>query len=148
MIGIVVSDKFLIAGVWSDDENGGLTLHNVKQVNYNDPISGFIHKEGELNSSLGIAIRRASELIPFSGQDIAVAISDDFIYHDSVETEIDLAREDYWDYVRWIENKKNRGQGSIVQDGQSTSPFHHPPCLPRSPTKSGRETSRCKATIW
>ena len=108
MIGIVVSDKFLIAGVWSDDENGGLTLHNVKQVNYNDPISGFVHKEGELNSSLGIAIRRASELIPFSGQDIAVAISDDFIYHDSVETEIDLAREDYWDYVRWIENKKNR----------------------------------------
>ena len=108
MIGIVVSDKFLIAGVWSDDENGGLTLHNVTQVNYNDPISGFVHKEGELNSSLGIAIRRASELIPFSGQDIAVAISDDFIYHDSVETEIDLAREDYWDYVRWIENKKNR----------------------------------------
>tara|TARA_B100000886_G_scaffold190472_1_gene131060 strand:+ start:4136 stop:5869 length:1734 start_codon:yes stop_codon:yes gene_type:complete len=108
MIGIVVSDKFLIAGVWSDDENGVLTLHNVKQVNYNDPISGFVHKEGELNSSLGIAIRRASELIPFSGQDIAVAISDDFIYHDSVETEIDLAREDYWDYVRWIEDKKNR----------------------------------------
>ena len=108
MIGIVVSDKFLIAGVWSDDENGGLTLHNVKQVNYNDPISGFVHKEGELNSSLGIAIRRASELIPFSGQDIAVAISDDFIYHDSVETEIDLAREDYWDYVKWLENKKNR----------------------------------------
>lgn len=108
MIGIIVSDKFLIAGVWSDDENGGLTLHNVKQVNYNDPISGFVHKEGELNSSLGIAIRRASELIPFSGQDIAVAISDDFIFHDSVETEIDLAREDYWDYVRWIEKKKNR----------------------------------------
>ena len=108
MIGIVVSDKFLIAGVWSDDENGGLTLHNVKQVNYNDPISGFVHKEGELNSSLGIAIRRASELIPFSGQDIAVAISDDFIYHDSVETEIDLAREDYWDYVKWIEDKKSR----------------------------------------
>ena len=47
-------------------------------------------------------------MIPFRGQDIAVAISDDFIYHDSGETEIDLAREDYWDYLRWIENKKNR----------------------------------------
>ena len=31
MIGIVVSDKFLIAGVWSDDENGVLTLHNVNR---------------------------------------------------------------------------------------------------------------------
>ena len=108
MIGIVISDKSLIAGVWSDDENGGLTLHNVKQIDYNDPIGNMIYSEGDLNSILGIALRRTSELIPFSGQDIAVAISDDFVFHDSVETEIDLAREDYWDYIRWIETNKNR----------------------------------------
>ena len=108
MIGIVISDKSLIAGVWSDDENGGLTLHNVKQIDYNDPIDNLIFSEGDLNSILGIALRRTSELIPFSGQDIAVAISDDFVFHDSVETEIDLAREDYWDYIKWIETNKNR----------------------------------------
>ena len=108
MIGIVISDKSLIAGVWSDDENGELTLHNVKQIDYNDPIDDLIFSEGDLNSILGIALRRTSELIPFSGQDIAVAISDDFVYHDSVETEIDLAREDYWDYIKWIETNKNR----------------------------------------
>ena len=108
MIGIVISDKSLIAGVWSDDENGGLTLHNVKQIDYNDPIDDLIYSEGDLNSILGIALRRTSELIPFSGQDIAVAISDDFVFHDSVETEIDLAREDYWDYIKWIETNKNR----------------------------------------
>ena len=108
MIGIVISDKSLTAGVWSDDENGGLTLHNVKQIDYNDPIDNLIFSEGDLNSILGIALRRTSELIPFSGQDIAVAISDDFVYHDSVETEIDLAREDYWDYIKWIETNKNR----------------------------------------
>ena len=108
MIGIVISDKSLIAGVWSDDENGELTLHNVKQIDYNDPIDDLIFSEGDLNSILGIALRRTSEIIPFSGQDIAVAISDDFVYHDSVETEIDLAREDYWDYIKWIETNKNR----------------------------------------
>ena len=107
MIGIVISDTFLIAGVWSDDDSE-LTLHNVKQIDYTEPINDIIHKEGDLNSVLGIAIRRASEVIPFSGQDIAVAISDEFLHHDSVETEIDLAREDYWDYVLWIEKKKNR----------------------------------------
>ena len=108
MIGIVVSDKFLIAGVWSDDDNGGITLHNVKQISYNDPILDLIYKEGDLSSILGIALRRASEKIPFSGQDIAVAISDDFIFHDCIETEIDLAREDYWDYINWVEKNKNR----------------------------------------
>ena len=83
-------------------------LHNVKQIEYTEHINDIIHKEGDLNSVLGIAIRRASEVIPFSGQDISVAISDEFIYHDSIETEIDLAREDYWDYLSWIEKKKNR----------------------------------------
>ena len=107
MIGIVISDTFLITGVWSNDDNDP-TLHNVKQIDYTEPINDIIHKEGELSSVLGIAFRRVSESIPFSGQDIAVAISDEFLYHDSVETEIDLAREDYWDYVSWIEKKKNR----------------------------------------
>ena len=107
MIGIVISDTFLITGVWSNADNDP-TLHNVKQIDYTEPINDIIHKEGELSSALGIALRRVSESIPFSGQDIAVAISDEFLYHDSVETEIDLAREDYWDYVSWIEKNKNR----------------------------------------
>ena len=109
MIGIVISDTFLVVGVWSEEKNA-LALHNVKQIEYTEPINDIIHKEGDLNSVLGIAIRRASEAIPFSGQDISVAISDEFIYHDSIETEIDLAREDYWDYLSWIEKKKNRPQ--------------------------------------
>ena len=107
MIGIVISDTFLVVGVWSEEKND-LALHNVKQIEYTEPINDIIHKERDLNSVLGIAIRRASEAIPFSGQDISVAISDEFIYHDSIETEIDLAREDYWDYLSWIEKKKNR----------------------------------------
>ena len=98
MIAIVISDTFLIVGVWSE-ENNDSSLHNVKQIDYTEPINDIIYKEGDLNSVLGIAIRRASEAIPFSGQDISVAISDEFIYHDSIETEIDLAREDYWDYL-------------------------------------------------
>ncbi len=113
MIGIVISDTFLIAGVWSE-ENNDLFLHNVKQIDYTEPINDLRFKEGDLNSVLGIAIRRASEAIPFSGQDISVAISDNFIYHDSIETEIDLAREDYWDYLSWIEKKKNRPQNQKI----------------------------------
>ncbi len=111
MIGIVISDSFLITAVWSDDNNNNIILHNVKQIDYNEPIDSILHNEGELNSVLGIALRRASEAIPFSGQDIAVAISDDFIHHDSIGTEVDLAREDYWDYISWIEKKKNRPSG-------------------------------------
>ena len=79
MIGIVISDTFLVVGVWSE-ENNDLALHNVKQIEYTEPINDIIHKEGDLNSVLGIAIRRASETIPFSGQDISLAITDEFIF--------------------------------------------------------------------
>ena len=107
MVGIVISDKFLIVGVWSE-ENNKITLHNVKQIEYTEPINDIIHNEGELSSVLGIALRRSSDLIPFSGEDIAVAISDEFLYHDLMETEIDLAREDYWDYALWKEAQRER----------------------------------------
>ena len=117
MIGIVISDTFLITGVWSDDENE-LTLHNVKQIEYTEPITDIIYQEGDLNSVLGIALRRASEAIPFSGQDIAVAISDQFLYHDSIETEIDLAREDYWDYLIWVEKNKRSSNQNMSVFGQ------------------------------
>ncbi len=48
MIGIVISDTFLITGVWSNDDNDP-TLHNVKQIDYTEPINDIIHKEGELS---------------------------------------------------------------------------------------------------
>ena len=121
MIGIVISDTFLITGVWSDDENE-LTLHNVKQIEYTEPITDIIYQEGDLNSVLGIALRRASEAIPFSGQDIAVAISDQFLYHDSIETEIDLAREDYWDYLIWVEKNKRSSNQNMSVFGQIDLP--------------------------
>jgi len=108
MIGIVISNQTLIIGVWSDNDNNETVVHNLKKIEFTDSISSIIYIEGELISVLGVAIRRASENIPFSGQDVAVAISDDFLFHSLVETEVDLAREDYWDYIVWLEKQKNR----------------------------------------
>ena len=113
MIGIVISDKFLTIGVWSE-ENNEIKLHNVKQIEYTEPINDIVYNEGELSSVLGIALRRSSDLIPFSGEDIAVAISDEFLYHDLIETEVDLAREDYWDYALWKENQRERPEKQKV----------------------------------
>ena len=113
MIGIVISDKFLTVGVWSE-ENNEIKLHNVKQIEYTEPINDIVYNEGELSSVLGIALRRSSDLIPFSGEDIAVAISDEFLYHDLIETEVDLAREDYWDYALWKENQRERPEKQKV----------------------------------
>ena len=100
MIGIVISDTFLVCGVCTENE-GKRTLNNLKQVPYTEPINNLLYLEGELNSILGIALRRATEYIPVSGQDVVVAIDDDFVHHSVLDTEVDLAREDYWDYINF-----------------------------------------------
>ena len=46
MIGIVISDTFLVVGVWSEEND--LALHNVKQIDYNESINDIIHKERDL----------------------------------------------------------------------------------------------------
>ena len=101
MISIVISDTFLVCGVCTENE-GEITLNNLKQIPYTEPINNLLYLEGELNSILGIALRRASEYIPVSGQDVVVAIDDDFVHHSVLDTEVDLAREDYWDYINCI----------------------------------------------
>ena len=113
MIGIVISDTFLVCGVCTENE-GKRTLNNLKQVPYTEPINNLLYLEGELNSILGIALRRATEYIPVSGQDVVVAIDDDFVHHSVLDTEVDLAREDYWDYINWIEQKKNRPESQEI----------------------------------
>ena len=113
MISIVISDTFLVCGVCTENE-GESTLNNLKQIPYTEPINDLLYLEGELNSILGIALRRASEYIPVSGQDVVVAIDDDFVHHSVLDTEVDLAREDYWDYINWIEQKKNRPESQEI----------------------------------
>ena len=113
MVGIIISDTFLVCGVWSETEQGPV-LNNVKQVPFTEPIKNLLYHEGELNPILGIALRRSSEYIPVSGQDVAVAIVDDFVHHNIVNTEVDLAREDYWDYIKWIEKKKDRPENQEI----------------------------------
>ena len=51
MIGIVISDTFLVVGVWSE-ENNDLALHNVKQNDFNESINDVLHKEGDLNNDI------------------------------------------------------------------------------------------------
>ena len=108
MIGLVVSDTFLLCGVW-ETEGSAKTLKSLSKVQFSDPITDVIlYQEPELNTILAPALRRASEEHAIDGQNVIVVIPDGFLTHSTLKMEKDLGRDDYWEFIRWLDRKKGK----------------------------------------
>ena len=107
MVGLIISDKFLLCGFWEADEEGH-TLSNFSKINFTDSVYENLYNEKELNSTIASVLRRATESHPFDGQNILVGLLDDFVEHGFLNTEKDLIRADYIEYYSWIESKKKK----------------------------------------
>jgi hypothetical protein len=107
MVGLVISDTFLLCGAWV--HNGDSTiLQSLRRVSFTESISSIIYDEAELNSVLASALRKSKETFPFDGQDVVVGLPDKIITHSIVESDQDLSREDSIDYIYWLESQKAR----------------------------------------
>ena len=80
MVGLVISDTFLLCGTWDTSEQNS-TLKNIVKVPFTGTVSSNIYDESELNSILGSALRKARETLPIDGQDVIVGLPDDFVNH-------------------------------------------------------------------
>ena len=107
MIGIVISDAFLLIGQW-DKSDTGYTLNAVDKIDFNEPISSLLYNESDLNSVLASALRRAKEIHAFDGANILIGLPDSFIEHSVVENDRDLSKSDFIDYFEWLNNQKQR----------------------------------------
>tara|TARA_S200000501_G_scaffold98676_1_gene92003 strand:- start:4100 stop:5848 length:1749 start_codon:yes stop_codon:yes gene_type:complete len=107
MIGLVLSDSFLLSGIW---ERSGtvLNLLSLTKIPFSDPISELLNNEAELNAVLAPAMRRAAEENAIDGQKVVVALPDKFLTHSCVKVEKDMSRDDYWQFIQWIDNKKKK----------------------------------------
>ena len=72
MVGLVISDSFLLTGRWKKSEVG-VTLQAVEKISFNEPITSFLHDEAELNSILASALRKAKEIHSFDGVDVKLS---------------------------------------------------------------------------
>ena len=105
MVGLVISDTFLLSGVWSHDGESP-TLGKIVRIPYTENIAPLLHDEVELNSVLASALRQAKENNSFDSENIVVGIPDSFVDHSVIENERDLSRDDLLDYIHWIEMQK------------------------------------------
>ena len=113
MVGLVISDTFLLCGAWSRDGDSSV-LQSLGRVPFTESISSIIYDEAELNSVLASALRKSKETYPFDGQDVIVGLPDKIITHSIVESDLDLSREDCIDYIYWIESQKARPNSQAV----------------------------------
>ena len=107
MIGLVLSDSFLLSGIW--ERNGTVVkLLSLTKIPFSDPITKLLNNEAELNAVLAPAMRRAAEENAIDGQKVVVALADQFLTHGCVKIEKEMSRDDYWQFIHWIDEKKKK----------------------------------------
>lgn len=125
MVGLVLSDTFLLTASWEDHE-GSRSASGVLQVPFTEPISSLLHDESELNAVLASALRQAKEANSFEGQEIYVGLPDSFVEHSIVPIEKDLSNDDHLNYIQWLESQKQRSKDhSVYLFGQIYFPSEH-----------------------
>ena len=105
MIGLVISDKFLLVGDW-DEKLDEIIVGSVKKIDFHESITQYLHDESSLNSILASPLRQAKEFTAFSGQIVVVSILDNFVGHSVMELEYDLSKNEHIEYAKWLETKK------------------------------------------
>jgi hypothetical protein len=113
MIGIVISDSFLLTGKW-EESDVGWTLNAIEKIDFTESISPILFNENELNSILASALRKAKEIHSFDAVDVLVGLPDLFVEHSVVEKDQDLSKGDYLDYFQWLEKQKGRPSNQEV----------------------------------
>ncbi len=113
MVGLVVSDTFLLTGSW-DKNSIQSTATGITKIEYAESIRNILHHEGGLNAILASALRQATNVNPFSGQEVVIGIPDDFVEHSILELDQDLSYDEHMEYIIWSESQKNRPQNQSV----------------------------------
>ena len=125
MVGLVLSDTFLLTASW-DDNDGDKVASGILQIPFTESISSLLHDESELNAVLASALRQAREANPFEGQKVYVGLPDAFVEHSIVPVEKDLSNNDHLNYIQWLESQKGRSEKhSVYLFGQVYFPSEH-----------------------
>ena len=113
MIGIVLSDRFIICISW-DKETGVLSNSDLVKIPFNQSISDILTNESELNLVLTSILKKLNQINPFHGKNIVIAIPDQFVFHSVVENEFELSNDEKFDYIKWVENSKTKPNNHLI----------------------------------
>ena len=113
MVGLVISDSFLLVGEW-DSTLDYYSLKGVSKIDYAENISQSIFNEASLSNALASSLRKAQESFSFSGKKVIVGIPDHFVEHSVLNIEQDLSHNEHLEYMKWMDYQKRRPENKSV----------------------------------
>ena len=113
MVGLVISDSFLLVGEW-DSTLDHYSLKGVSKIDFAEPISQSIFNEASLSNALASSLRKAQESFSFSGKKVIVGIPDHFVEHSVLNIEQDLSHNEHLEYMKWMDYQKGRPENKSV----------------------------------
>ena len=113
MVGLVISDSFLLVGEW-DSTLDYYSLKGVSKIDYAEHISQSIFNEASLSNALASSLRKAQESFSFSGKKVIVGIPDHFVEHSVLNIEQDLSHNEHLEYMKWMDYQKGRPENKSV----------------------------------
>ena len=122
MVGLVISDSFLLVGKWDSNlENS--SMEGVSKIDFTQPINNSLYNEAGLSNILASSLRKAQEIFNFSGEKVVVGIPDHFVEHSVLNIENDLSYDEHMEYIKWMDEQKGRHQqNSVYLFGQTYYP--------------------------
>ena len=113
MIGLVISDRFILSVSWENKTSVPKIL-NIDKIAFNQSILSILSNESELNIVLSSVLKKINQTNPFYDKQIFVTIIDDLVHHSVVENEFDISNDDMFNYINWIDELKYASENRLT----------------------------------
>ena len=112
MIGLVISDRFILSVYWENKTRIPKIL-DIDKISFTQSILGILSNESELNLVLSTVLKKINQKNPFYNKEISIAIIDDLVHHSVVENEIDISNDDIFNFINWIDKSKSTSENKL-----------------------------------
>jgi hypothetical protein len=104
MNGLIITDTHILFGEWSSIKEKYI-LNDLKYITLSKPIKEVLKSQ----ISIRTVLKDALDKFPIQGNQVAIAIDDDLLYHDKFASDESLTKREIWDYIQW-ETKQKWGE--------------------------------------
>lgn len=104
MNGLIITDTHILFGEWSSIKNK-FVLKDLKYTALSKPIKEVLKSQNAIRT----VIKEALDTFPMQGNQVAIAIDDELLYHDKFTSDESLTKHEIWDYIQW-ETKQKWGE--------------------------------------
>ena len=104
MNSLIITNTHILFGDWVSNKDK-YVLKDLKYISLSKPIKEVLKSQNTIRTVL----KEVLDKFPIQGNQVAIVIDDDLLYHDRFASEESLTKREIWDYIQW-ETKQKWGE--------------------------------------